>query len=186
MKILFISSSNMIAANLAYLLRKEGHEVKLFIDDKYRQGNFENMVGKTYSWRKELNWVGKEGLIVFDDIGYGKIQDQLRKIGYSVFGGCELGDRLETDRQHAKEIFRKYKIKTLPTINFNNISDCTDFIKRNRRAWVIKQNDHAPKMMNYVSMFEDSRDAIGILESYSKNARDQLMTITVQQKVEGV
>lgn len=85
-------------------------------------------VTKTTDWKAELNWVGKKGLIIFDDIGYGKIQDDLRRQGFSVFGGCELGDKLETDREFAQQIFKKYKIKTLPTFNFSNISDCINVL----------------------------------------------------------
>jgi phosphoribosylamine--glycine ligase len=97
MKILFISN-DLIGGNLALLLKKEGHSVKLFIEDSGRHENFDNLVTKTYSWKKELPWVGTDGLIVFDDVGYGEIQDDLRKKGYNVFGGSKGGDRLEQDR----------------------------------------------------------------------------------------
>ena len=186
MNILFISSANIIAGNLTWLLKKENHNVKLFIDDKNRKSDFDNMVQKTNDWRKELNWVGKDGLIVFDDIGYGEIQDNLRKQGYSVFGGCELGDKLELDRQYAQNIFQNYGIKTPETKNFKNISSCIRFIKRNKGPWVIKQNDHALKHLNYVPVFSDSRDSINILENYKKYFERELRTITIQKKVEGV
>ena len=44
MKVLFISSSNMIAAHLALLMKQEGHDVKLFIDDINRKENFDGLV----------------------------------------------------------------------------------------------------------------------------------------------
>ena len=87
MNILFISSE-CIAGNLAILLKKEGHNIKLYIKNKDDRQNFDNLVEKTNDWEKELKWVGKDGLIVFDDVGWGKIQDDLRKKGYKVFGGC--------------------------------------------------------------------------------------------------
>src|SRR3989344_6833088 len=110
MRILFISN-DLIAGNLAYLMKKEGHEVKLYIDSEQQRGNFHNLVDKTADWHRELNWVGKRGLIVFDDIEYGKIQDELRTQGYSVFGGSKLGDKLESDREHSQEIFSQHRIK---------------------------------------------------------------------------
>lgn len=188
MKILFISSSNMIATNLAYVLKQEGHKVKLFIDDVDRKDNFENIVEKTDDWHKELSWVGKgkNSLIIFDDIGYGKIQDQLRKNGYSVFGGSELADRLESDRQYAHEIFTTVGIKTVPVKNFNGILSAIDFIKKNKEAWVIKQNDSASKSLNYVGQFDDGRDVINVLENYQKNVKGQMRTITLQQKIHGI
>ena len=84
-RVLFVSN-DLIGGNIAYLLKKEGHDVRLFIDDQKRRENFENLVEKTEDWMRELPWVGKDGLIVFDDVGYGKIQDDLRKDGYTVFG----------------------------------------------------------------------------------------------------
>jgi phosphoribosylamine--glycine ligase len=85
MKVLFISR-DLSGGDLCYRLKKEGHDVKLFIQDSDQRKNLEGMVEKIGDWRKELGWVGK-GLIVFDSTGYGKIQDQLRKEGYSVVGG---------------------------------------------------------------------------------------------------
>ena len=84
-RILFISYE-LVAANLAYLLIKEGCEVKLYIEDRHLRSSFHNLVEQTFNWKKELHWVGKDGLIIFDDIGYGEIQEKLREQGYSVFG----------------------------------------------------------------------------------------------------
>jgi phosphoribosylamine--glycine ligase len=185
MRILFISN-DLIAGNLAYLLKKEGHEVKLFIDSVEQRNNFANLVDKTHDWEQELHWVGKDGLIIFDDVGYGKTQDELRSQGYTVFGGCELGDKLENDRQHAQEIFAEYGIKTVPIKNFKNIPAAMEFIKENKGAWVIKQNGHASKSLNYVAYFDDSRDVLNVLENYNRNLKYQDRTITLQQRVDGV
>lgn len=188
MKVLFISSSNMIAAHLALLMKQEGHDVKLFIDDINRKENFDGLVEKTDDWQKELKWVGKkeDGLIVFDDIGFGKIQDQLRDDGYSVFGGSEAADKLESNRQFAQEIFSECGIRTVPIKDFKDISSAIDFIKKNKGAWVIKQNGHASKSLNYVAHFDDSRDVINQLENYQNNLGGKIRTITLQQKINGV
>ncbi|MEK7622007.1 MAG: phosphoribosylglycinamide synthetase C domain-containing protein [Patescibacteria group bacterium] len=185
MKILFISN-DLIGGNLAYLMKKEGHEVKLYIDSKQQRGNFDNLLNKTTDWRRELTWVGKRGLIVFDDIGYGKIQDELRTKGYSVFGGSRLGDKLESDREHAQDIFSQHNIKTVPIKNFKNIPDAINFIKKNRGAWVIKQNGHASKSLNYVPEFDDSRDTLNVLENYNRHTEYRTRAITLQQKINGV
>lgn len=188
MRILFISSCNMIATNLAYLMKQEGHEVKLFIDDKESQTNFNNIVEKSSDWKKDLEWVGKgeNSLVVFDDIDYGKIQEDLRAEGYSVFGGCELGDKLESDRQYAQEIFLKYGIKTVPIKNFPDIDTSINFVKKNKNAWVIKQNGCAAKNVNYVGRFDDGRDLIDVLENYEKNLEGDNKSITLQQRIQGV
>ena len=110
MNILFISDE-CIAGNLAILLKKEGHNVKLHIKNKNDCQNFDNLVEKISSWKKELKWVGKDGLIVFGDVGFGKVQDSLRKKGYKVFGGCEEADKLEKNREFGQQIFKKYGLK---------------------------------------------------------------------------
>ncbi len=186
MNILFISN-DLIGGNLAHLLKKEGHNVKLFIEDSGRHENFNNMVIKTYNWKKELTWVGKNGLIVFDDVGYGEIQDDLRKQGYTVFGGSKAGDRLEQDRAFGQKIFKQYGLKTVPLKDFNNIKNAITFVKKNRKAWVIKQNNHHySKVLNYVGEFDDGRDVIGMLSNYYHNKKAGAEKISLHQRIRGV
>src|SRR5581483_11195449 len=135
MKILFVSR-DLIAADIALLLRREGCDVKLFIERADRRANFENIVTKVADWEQELKWVGKEGLIIFDDIGYGEIQDKLRIEGYSVFGGCKLGDILEEDREWAQRVLKKYGLKTITTKNFPDIQEAISFLKKRKGPWV--------------------------------------------------
>ena len=70
--------------------------------------------------------MGKDGLIVFDDVGFGKIQEKLRKKGFNVFGGCALGDKLEMDREFGQKIFKQCGLSTVPLCDFDNIDDCND------------------------------------------------------------
>ena len=184
MRILFISN-DLIAGNIAHILTKSGHQVRLYIAEKGRRGNFHNIISKTTNWKLDLKWVGKKGLIIFDDIGYGHHQDRLRKEGYNVFGGSLEGDRLEKDRVFAQEIFNEYKIKSIPSYNFSNIDDAISFVKKNPCAWVIKQNDHLSKSINFVGSFDDGRDVIEVLKSY-KNNNLKIKTITLQKKIFGI
>lgn len=185
MRILFISN-DLIAGNVAYLLKKEGHDVKLFIQDKKRRNNFDFLVDKTYNWKEELSWVGKDGLIVFDDTGYGRIQDKLRKQGYRVFGGTELGDKTENDREYGQEIFEKYGLKTVTLKDFDNMDDAVEFVKKNPKAWVIKQNEHAAKNINYVGQLNDGQDVISVLRNYLHNQKINKNRISLHERVEGV
>lgn len=185
MKILFITN-DLIGGDVARLLVKEGHDVKLFIEEKKRRHNFDNIVQKTNNWRKELKWVGKDGLIIFDDVGYGKIQDTLRNKGYSVFGGSELGDKLEMDREYGQSIFARYGLKTVPLKDFENLDDAVMYAKANPKAWVIKRNAGPTKFVSYVSQFDDGRDAIGLMRNYHHNKVTSDLKISLHQKVEGV
>lgn len=186
MNILFVSSASMIAPDLAYRLKQEGHQVKLFFPNPELRLNFEGLVEKTGDWRQELPWVGKTGLIVFDDVGSGKVQDELRAEGYSVFGGCELGDKLEADRSHAQTVMAEHGIKTVEIKNFKDIPSAIKYVKENNGSWVIKQNGHSSKSLNYVSMFDDGRDIINVLENYARIPKYQLRSITLQRRIQGV
>lgn len=186
MNVLFVSN-DLIGGNLAYLLKKEGHSVKLYINERARRNNFENLVMKTNNWKSELKWVGKKGLIIFDDVGYGKEQDKLRAEGYTVFGGSEIADRLEQDRTFGQIIFNKYGLKTANLIDFNSFESAINFVEKHKGSWVIKQNDHHySKVINYVGQFEDGRDVIDVLKNYQKNPKTKNKKISLHQKLVGV
>jgi phosphoribosylamine--glycine ligase len=185
MNILFISSE-CIAGNLAVLLKKEGHDVRLHIKNKLDRQNFDNLVEKTNNWKKGLKWVGKDGLIIFDDVGFGKEQDSLRKRGYKVFGGCEMADKLEKDREFGQKIFKDYGLDTVELKDFTDIEDAINFIKKNPKKWVIKCNDHSSKFLTYVGEYECGKDSISVLKNYFHNKHINREKITLHERLEGV
>lgn len=185
MKILFISL-DLSGADLAYRLQKEGHAVKFFVQEKCQRKNYRRMLKMVSDWKKELNWVGEGGLIIFDSIGYGKEQNELRRKGYSVLGGSELGDKLEHDRQYCKKIFAAHDIFVLPSKDFDCAENAVDYIKRNKGPWVLKQNGHADKTFNYVGEFEDGREVIDVLRRYYKCRNNQCTKIDIQKKAVGI
>ncbi len=186
MKILF-RTNDLIAGNIAYLLTQEGHDVRLYIDEKHRRNNLDGLVKKIDNWKHGLSWVGKDGLIVFDDVGYGKMQDNLRKKGFSVFGGTFFGDKLETDREYGHAVFKEHGIKTVTLKDFENMDDAVMFIKKHHnKAWVAKQNNHASKTLNYTGQFDDSRDVVSVLRNYLQNKNINDARITLQERIDGV
>lgn len=186
MRILFVSE-DMMATHVAYLMKKDGHEVKLYIENKFERGCFENLVEKTNNWKRELSWVGKDGLIVFDSTGYGKIQDRLRRDGYNVFGGSEQGEKIETERAYGYEVFKQIGLNTLPLIEFYNKDDAIDFIKKNPDRWVLKFSDHASfKNLAFIAEHPTSEDLISVLEAYEQNVFTKRKRKTLQKFVPGI
>ena len=184
-RVLFVSGE-LIAGDLCYRLKQEGCDVRLFIEDESRKDCFDGMVEKVDDWKKELEWVGRDGLIVFDDIGYGKDQDDLRKKGYNVFGGGEEGDKLEKDREFCQQVLELHGIEIEKPKNFSNIEDAVKFIKKNKSKWVVKQNLHNGSLA-YVGSDNDGEDVINVIESYLKYSKSNaLETITLQKRVDGV
>lgn len=183
MKVLFVSGE-LIAGDLAYRLKKEGCDVSLYIDDDSRADCLDNIVKKNSNWKKELDWVGKDGLIVFDDVGYGKMQDDLRKKGYLVVGGCEKGDELELNRSYAQKIFEACGMNFLETINFNSIESAIKYIEDNPKAFVVKQNNHMSSFC-FIGEDKDGKDVISLLRSYDNYCKKGF-TISLQERVYGV
>jgi phosphoribosylamine--glycine ligase len=186
MNILFISKE-LNQLPLACRLAEEGHLVKIFeVDHEWSEKIFRPLIKFVSNWKKELKWVGKSGLIVFDYTGMGKTQDDLRKAGYSVFGGCEVGDKLENNRQYGQKIFSTCGIKVKGSTDFRDIDKMISFIKEDRRQWVIKQNGHMDKGLNYVSQLKSGEDAISLLKNYKKTLKGTPVHFDLQEKIDGI
>lgn len=183
MRILFISHE-LGAAELALQLQKEGNDVSLYVDDSAVAESFDGIVEKTKNWKQKLSWVGKTGLIIFDDVGYGVAQDTLRRKGYRVVGGSQLGDRLEEDREFANSILKKHGIQTLESHNFSRVSSAIAFVKKQKgRYWVVKKNGGHSSSLCYVGTKSDSSDVLGILEGYRNSG---VKHINLQERANGI
>lgn len=186
MNILFISKE-LNQLPLACRLAEEGHAVKIYeIDQSLSNKISRPLIRFVSDWKKELKWVGKDGLIVFDYTGMGKIQDDLRKQGYSVFGGCEGGDKIENNRQYGQRIFSVCGINVKASTDFRNIDEMINFVKKDQRQWVIKQNGHMDKGLNYVSRLKNSEDAISLLKNYKKTLKSIPVHFDLHEKIEGI
>lgn len=181
MNILFVSGE-LIAGNVAHLLQKEGHDVRLFVEHPDFRDGLNGFIEKVSDWKSELDWVGKDGLIVFDDVGYGKEQDDLRKDGYRVVGGSEGGDRLELDREYGQKMLAHYGMDIVPTYNFSEVDDAIAFVSSRPGTWVVKQNNHQ-SALNYVGSLSCGSDVLSVLRVYKENG---IKNITLQEKIEGV
>lgn len=171
--------------DLCFRLQKEGHDVRIFVADKSIRA-YIGMLRHSTDWKKDLRWVGKDGLILFDTTGFGPVQDKLRREGYSVFGGCHFGDRIEDDRAYGQKILAVSGVKTIPSRDFHDINLAIDFVRKNGGRWVVKQNGHVSKTFNYVGELENGEDVIRVLEGYRKNNGRDANHIELQQRVDGI
>lgn len=181
MRVLFVSGE-LIGSAVVHQLLKEGCDLKLYIDHPDRKRCLDGIAPKTDDWKKELGWVGKDGLIVFDDVIFEGAQDELRAEGYSVYGGNLKGDNLENDRELFQTILEKYGLSILPSHNFDSAEEAIAFVEDNPRQWVVKQSSHIG-MLSYVGQSSDGEDVINILRTYKKLGID---TIHIQEKADGV
>lgn len=181
MRILFVSSE-LIGSALCQKLVAEGNDVKLYIHKEDWKECLTGIVPKTENWRNELEWVGKDGLIVFDDVIFGEDQDLLRRTGYRVVGGSLGGDRLEIDRRHFQEIATQHNLNTLPSFNFTSAQEAINFVEQNRSRWVVKQSSHVSSL-NFVGQSADGSDVLRVLERYKKQ---NISPVHLQQFAEGI
>ncbi len=186
MNILFISK-DLGQITLACKLAREDHAVKVHeIENTFKGKLRRPLIQFVSDWKKELSWVGERGLIVFDYTGMGKTQDNLRKQGLSVFGGCELGDRLENNRQYGQKIFSLVGMKVKQSIDFYNIDNVVKFVGKNKKKWAIKQNGHLDKGLNYIGKLETGEDVISVLKNYRKNLKTKKIHLDLQEKIDGI
>ncbi len=181
MRILFVSGE-LIGSALCQKLVKEGNEVKLYIHKNEWKDCLENIVPKTDDWKNELEWVGKEGLIVFDDVIFGGEQDLLRKVGYRVVGGCSRADLLEIDRRYFQEIAQKHNLTALPSYNFDTADEAVNFVRNNKARWVVKQNTHISSL-NFVGTQDDASDVLRVLRRYKER---NITPVHIQQYASGI
>jgi phosphoribosylamine---glycine ligase len=181
MRILFVSGE-LIGSGLALRLKDEGHEIKLYIDDPARKNCLTGFIEKTNDWKGELQWVGKDGLIVFDDVGFGRVQERLRAQGYAVFGGNAIGDRLEHDRAYAQRILRDAGMQVLPMLAFKSVDSAIAYVRTHKGKWVAKQSTHI-SVLNHVGTREDGSDVIRALERFKEHGIDYAF---LQRRIDGV
>ncbi|MBP9751696.1 MAG: hypothetical protein KBD19_02445 [Candidatus Moranbacteria bacterium] len=183
MRILFVSQE-LIAVELCTVLQLEGHDLKLYIGERELRDCYDGMAEKILDWKQELDWVGKDGLIIFDDVGFGTEQDRLRNEGYRVVGGSALGDKLEIDRNYGQEVFDGCGMENILSYNFPSPEDAIEFVKAHPKVrWVVKQNGGHVSSLNYVGTLENNEDVIGVLSHYNGIG---IRGIHLQQKVSGI
>jgi phosphoribosylamine---glycine ligase len=150
-------------------LLEEGHEVKVWIADPKCHGVLNGLVERVDDWRKELSWVGSNGILLFENVTHdrGALQDELRRDGFQVIGGSAFGDRLENDRGYAQRILGDLGMQVSDYWEFSERAAALDFIAQHPRRYVLKFNATIASVRNYVGRFSDGRDVQAVLAKVS-------------------
>ncbi|HLC59491.1 MAG TPA: hypothetical protein VJH34_03125 [archaeon] len=187
-KFLIVSSVGC-GTNIAYRLKKEGNEVKMFIQDASESDLLEgSIVEKIDDWEREKSWAD---IIIFDDIYFGFRQNELRQQGFKVIGGSDLGDRLELNRKFALDYFKKMNVNIPKTFDFDSFTAAKRFLKEHdNKRFIIKFEGKAgdEKSMVYIAQLPDCSDLIKIMEHYEKswNTSWGEPEFVLQEVIEGV
>ena len=184
LKFLFVSNEALIG-DLAWQVRKEGHEVKYYIIEKVQKDVSDGFVEKTDAWEPLKDWAD---VIVFDDIGFGEAADALRKEGKAVVGGSCYTDRLEDDREFGQEEMKAVGINILPRRNFTDFDEAIKFMEEKPDRYVLKPSGQAQneKELLFVGQEEDGKDIVEMLKLYKKGWHKMIKVFQLQKHVSGV
>jgi phosphoribosylamine--glycine ligase len=141
----------------------EGHEVKVAISEPLAQGTMAGLIPRTESWEDELEWVRADprGIVLFEAVGFGELQDRLRSDDFNVVGGSAFGDRLENDRDYALGLLRQYGLNLAPVRKFTCAAEGIADLKENPRRCVFKLCDSAGD--TFVGGLADGSDVAALL-----------------------
>ncbi len=170
-------------------LISEGHEVKVFVGEEAAGGTMAGLVPKAGDWRSELDWVGSDGIILFEAVseGYGALQDRLRAEGHRVVGGSAFGDRLENDRAYAQEVLEGLGLQTAAVREFDDASAGDSFLAAHPGRYVLKFSGPGfASSDNYVGQREDGSDVRAMLAARFRSRGGERAPYILMDHVQGV
>ena len=147
-------------------LMAEGHDVRVSVSEPLASGTMAGLVPRTDDWRAQLPWVrdaGDQGLILFEAVGFGALQDELRGDGFHVIGGSAVGDRLENDRGYALRLLGELGLRSTPTVEFASAEAAIADLQARPRRCVFKLSASAGE--TFVGTLPDGRDVAALLRA---------------------
>lgn len=184
-KFLFVSIESL-SGDLAWQIKKEGHEVKAFIKAESDKDVYDGFLEKVDDWQKFVDWAD---IIVFDDIGFGEIAESLRAKGKLVVGGSKYTDKLEEDREFGQNEMKRVGLLVLPHWDFTDFDAAIEFIRANPGRYVFKPSGNTfsdQKGILFLGQEEDGKDLIEILEQNKKVWAKKIKKFQLQKMAVGV
>lgn len=182
---LFVSLESL-SGDLAWQVKKEGHNVKVYIKAKSDADVYDGFLERAEKWEDWIEWAD---VVIFDDIEFGAAAERLRKKGKLVVGGGEYTDRLEMDREFGQMEMKKYDINILPQWQFSSYDEALDFIRKNPDRYVFKPSGNTPsggKGLLFLGEEEDGKDLISLLEQNKNVWQKKAPLFQLQRYVSGV
>src|SRR3989338_7437732 len=185
LKFLFVSFESL-SGDLAWLIKKEGHQVKVFIESKDDQDVYDGFLEKVDDWQKHKDWAD---VIVFDDTGFGETIEKFRKEGKLVVGGSTYTDKLEENREFGQQEMKSVGMNILPNFNFTNFDDAIKFLKESPGRYVFKPSGNIAsdnKDLLFISEEEDGKDVLEVLLHNKKTWSKKIASFQLQKFASGV
>jgi len=184
-KFLFVSWESL-SGDLALQIKKEGHEVKICIKAESDKDVYEGFLEKVLDWKEYVQWAD---IIVFDDVGFGKEADELRRSGKMVVGGSGYTDKLEENREFGQSEMKKVGMLILPHWDFTDYDLALKFIEENPGRYVYKPSGYTQsdsKGLLFLGKDEDGKDIHEIIRSNKKVLEKKVRQFQLQKFAQGV
>lgn len=161
----------------------EGHDVKVTVSEPLAQGTMAGLVPRAKDWEQELDWIAADpdGIIIFEAVGFGELQDRLRRDGFRVIGGSAFGDRLESDRAYALELLAGHGLNIAPVEEFRSSAEAIADLQRRPRRCVLKSCGFG--IETFVGALADGSDVAALLKV---RAPADGQTFILMDHVEGI
>lgn len=185
LKFLFVSLESL-SGDLAWTLKKEGHEVKVYIKSKSDHDVYNGFIDKVERWEEWVEW---SDIVIIDDVEFGEMAEKLRKKGKLVIGGSVYTDKLEMDREFGQVEMKKHGINILPQWQFSNYDEAIQFIKSSPDRYVFKPSGNTPsggKGLLFIAQEEDGKDLLELLEQNKNVWQKKAPWFQLQKFVSGV
>lgn len=184
-KFLFVSDESL-SGDLAWQIKKEGNEVKVFIKTESDKDVYDGFLEKVDNWENYKDWAD---VIFFDDVGFGAVAEDLRSKGKLVVGGSKYTDQLEMDREFGQNEMKRLGLQILPHWDFSDFDSAITHIKANPGQYVFKPSGNVSseqKGILFLSQEEDGKDLIEILEQNKKLWAKKIKNFQLQKMAVGV
>lgn len=127
----FLASESGDVAFLGLRLAREGHTVRLGIENRKCRRFYDGLLPKATGPRSG-------DIVLFDACGKARQGATLRANGYAVIGGNALEHTLEEDRAAGQALMREVGIETPETHTFRTTIEAAHFLRGVDGAWFIK------------------------------------------------
>jgi phosphoribosylamine-glycine ligase len=124
--------------------------------------------------------------MISDSSGYGMTLDAYKAQGGRTFGGSQIADRMENDRQYASSIFKQAKIKEPASEEFESWGEAEEFVNTDGKEarLVFKPcGEFSGNLPSYVS--KDHEDLLESFARFKKIVGDKEPQFVLQEFIEG-
>lgn len=164
---------------IATRLQQEGHRVAMWIRDAEAEKRGEEIVEKS-------SYPDFSPVVLADCTGAGALCDIFVERGTPVFGGSQLQDKLESDREFSSEVFHLCGIKEPKSREFTDWEKAKELISllKDDAKLVFKPNGKLSGVLpSYVS--EDSEEMLRMLDHFKQTCGEET-SFVLQEFIEGV